>query len=676
MPLIPSKLNFLPSFDGRERLYSSIDPRKRGGELTIRILTVIPNHDRFAPIEASLSISVLTFQEHDEEYNAVSYHWGDINELENVVIHGSDEGIPGFVCKVPVSKNLVAALRQFRAKASADKQPLRLWIDALCINQTDASERQYQVIFMKWIFMKATSVWIWLGESDGTHEMVERGLAMLFQPSTSSIPNSATDAAGSPPRFLSSTLSLDEELLHIKQLAAVDALPYWRRGWTFQENMRAPRQICYGKLTIGFQSWSLIVRRCFYYASKMARKRINPSFRNYICPLASDAELRFVYSTTPLANTLVPFAFADELLNDMVMGYERRLADAEGEPETAVLVDARVNLRTHLSLDSFSPRRESLQSHFLLNSFYRTSDPRDAVFALREIIPGLANVELDYSRTPEHIFSIATESLLRETHGGLRELRQWFHPQASPQLPSWVFDFTHCSIDINENGHESFIDHATIKTSDASAGSLFRVVRCNKTSIHVPGFVFDNILDISCSTYPTVRSDQRWAYQLWSWIHIAQSHLLSRVTSILELATYTRTLFHTFGSGHKANNCFTLHDLRLPDPVRWESGPVKILEAMIKASANVDNHEEVQDLEQFMVTIEENTNRAKFFITENLRIGLAPVGAVIGDHIAVLASGNVPFVLRPVTIDYAGEEAYRIIGGCYVDGIVAGPARI
>jgi predicted acylesterase/phospholipase RssA len=50
-------------------------------------------------------------------------------------------------------------------------------------------------------------------------------------------------------------------------------------------------------------------------------------------------------------------------------------------------------------------------------------------------------------------------------------------------------------------------------------------------------------------------------------------------------------------------------------------------------------------------------------------MGLAPLDAAVGDRIAILASGNVPFVLRPVPVDYAGKEAYRIIGGCYVDGI-------
>jgi hypothetical protein len=93
----------------------------------------VPHNDHSAPIEASLSIAALYYKGDEgnlvwagAKYNAVSYYWGNINELEDVTIHRSDKGMPGLECKVPVTKNLTAALRQFRAKASANKNPLRL----------------------------------------------------------------------------------------------------------------------------------------------------------------------------------------------------------------------------------------------------------------------------------------------------------------------------------------------------------------------------------------------------------------------------------------------------------------------------------------------------------------------------------------------------------------------
>jgi hypothetical protein len=149
MPFISSKLNFLPPFVGRESLYSSIEPHLSGGIYTIRILTVLPSHDVLAPIEATLRIALYPFRDIEGDYTAVSYYWGDINAIEYLTVRGSDEGVPGLVCQLPVTKNLVAALRQFRARASVSKEPLQLWIDAVCINQTDAVERARQVGLME-----------------------------------------------------------------------------------------------------------------------------------------------------------------------------------------------------------------------------------------------------------------------------------------------------------------------------------------------------------------------------------------------------------------------------------------------------------------------------------------------------------------------------------------------
>ena len=41
-----------------------------------------------------------------------------------------------------------------------------LWIDALCINQSDLQERSQQVRFMKLIYEKAKTVYTWLGGQD------------------------------------------------------------------------------------------------------------------------------------------------------------------------------------------------------------------------------------------------------------------------------------------------------------------------------------------------------------------------------------------------------------------------------------------------------------------------------------------------------------------------------
>ncbi len=61
-----------------------------------------------------------------------------------------------------VSRTVEAALRRFRDK----KNPLKIWIDAISINQKDKAEKASQVPLMRLIYQKAATVHIWLGEED------------------------------------------------------------------------------------------------------------------------------------------------------------------------------------------------------------------------------------------------------------------------------------------------------------------------------------------------------------------------------------------------------------------------------------------------------------------------------------------------------------------------------
>jgi hypothetical protein len=72
------------------------------------------------------------------EYVALSYVWGEPNKTREVFVNGKS---------VQVTENLESALRILR-----DKLPMRLgvrlWADALCINQKDLKERNAQVQMM------------------------------------------------------------------------------------------------------------------------------------------------------------------------------------------------------------------------------------------------------------------------------------------------------------------------------------------------------------------------------------------------------------------------------------------------------------------------------------------------------------------------------------------------
>jgi hypothetical protein len=77
-----------------------------------------------------------------------------------------DETIKCDGVDVTVSGELIKALRQLRE----DETELRIWVDALCINQDDISERNEHVKTMGQIYANATRVRIWLGEEIGIEQ--------------------------------------------------------------------------------------------------------------------------------------------------------------------------------------------------------------------------------------------------------------------------------------------------------------------------------------------------------------------------------------------------------------------------------------------------------------------------------------------------------------------------
>jgi len=95
---------------------------------------------------------------------ALSYAWGDLNHTEELLLDGQ-----------PVQRtvNLIAGLRRLRALLENSSAPdiflesgILFWIDALCINQADETEKSAQVPRMGAIYGAAEVVLAWLGENE------------------------------------------------------------------------------------------------------------------------------------------------------------------------------------------------------------------------------------------------------------------------------------------------------------------------------------------------------------------------------------------------------------------------------------------------------------------------------------------------------------------------------
>jgi Heterokaryon incompatibility protein (HET) len=89
-------------------------------------------------------------------YIALSYEWGDVEPQVEIMING--------VCFL-IRQNLCLFLSVLKEKQKPQELSagLRLWIDAICIDQQDMFERNAQVAMMGQIYQKAILVFAWLG---------------------------------------------------------------------------------------------------------------------------------------------------------------------------------------------------------------------------------------------------------------------------------------------------------------------------------------------------------------------------------------------------------------------------------------------------------------------------------------------------------------------------------
>ncbi|EPE31133.1 hypothetical protein GLAREA_04100 [Glarea lozoyensis ATCC 20868] len=120
---------------------------------SIRLLLLeAPSDDHAEIITGHIQHTTLTQCERDliEPYTALSYVWGDASITKAVLVDGAP---------VQVTVNLFNALRDIRDQ----KRVMRLWADALCINQSDNEEKALQVGLMGRIYSVAGSTIIYLG---------------------------------------------------------------------------------------------------------------------------------------------------------------------------------------------------------------------------------------------------------------------------------------------------------------------------------------------------------------------------------------------------------------------------------------------------------------------------------------------------------------------------------
>ena len=115
-------------------------------------------------------------------FTALSYVWG----IDCVNAHTITCG----AFTIPITANGFSAVRHLRKKLGN----FTIWIDAICINQADESEKEQQILLMGSIYSQAKTVYMWLGEGNAQSD---RAMAYLATAGFQDYMPSSRTSAGS-----------------------------------------------------------------------------------------------------------------------------------------------------------------------------------------------------------------------------------------------------------------------------------------------------------------------------------------------------------------------------------------------------------------------------------------------------------------------------------------------
>jgi hypothetical protein len=640
------RLNLLPDFTGRKLIYHPLN--SLAGE--IRVIVVLHAAEREAPLRCFLKTISIHEGKSTEPYNALSYYWGSTENPETVKVYcGSREYDEfGGSFDIPITSNCALALRQFRAHATAERQPLVVWTDALCINQIDTEERSAQVGIMRDIYKAAHSVWMWVG---GESLAAEAGLHILYWLANDT-QCSKIFAEVSPNARLNEILELQDNAtrgsndalaaLILRNIAAFVSAAYWRRGWIIQEaTANNNTYFCCGRARYRIISFALLVK-------------LVPSLRDLRHEQRMNDFVHKIYQLQCCHS-------AWYLLADLSTGQAKQLRIRGSE--------------CHFT-------REWLFNMFT-NSWH-TSDARDRVNAIMSAMPFYltSGFQPDYSKSVKEVFTSATVHLL---HNG----RSWSHlqflaPSGSPYLPSWTIDFTAArpllpsilSSDASDSTgswaayfSQLFLhvmrmygpgNSAENARFGADAKTPFRLRQVTQEVLETAGLFVDEVVSVSPLFAATLDlKDEGRGLRAWYRFLNQNKRYTRRNTTLCGRArkwgAFCRTLCIArvgklkFDASH-ASASEALWDMAIHDRQIYAEG-------MREKAGELYYYEMASSL-----------MGARFVVTRRGRIGVAPRNVAAGDSIAILAAGDVPFVLPNVKAEDVPGDPYILVGGCYIDG--------
>jgi hypothetical protein len=134
------------SIDFREPWTTADYTKLKYPSSSIRVLHIRPGSGK-RRVECTMESLPFSNKPH---YDALSYTWGDMKRKKSVTVNGK---------KMDVTENLHEALLSIRLP----RETRTVWVDQICIDQSNIEEKNSQVPLMTVIYSRARNTLIWLG---------------------------------------------------------------------------------------------------------------------------------------------------------------------------------------------------------------------------------------------------------------------------------------------------------------------------------------------------------------------------------------------------------------------------------------------------------------------------------------------------------------------------------
>lgn len=576
-----------------------------------------------APIRCNLMEASL---DDPPPYEALSYAWGDPNITQVMICNDKP---------VQATVNLIRALRKIRLGLFRDSnryRPSYLWVDSICINQEDTSERNSQVQLMRDVFADARRVLVWLGDKKINNKEM-KGLIAAFGLVASKIKSKGSLEAANATWSWSGLVGPDE----MRDLSTL-TLSSWVSS---MQDLGYPNP--WRTLYVAFASdW---YSRAWCLQEVYATRNPLMLYRN--TQIDSDhLSLLCVWTTLKLVkNWHTMYSHASSA--------DRRVLGRILEASQRWLP---VGLRFSHPASILGPSKK-----------LRATDPRDKVYGMLSLLDGIEPIEVDYKKSVEQVY---IDSVLHTAAKGLCVLPHVFHPvkfHASKDWPSWL---PRWDIQADKHAGPEELCHTVDPLSRPGGQRQVPIIDSDLARyriLRIKGLLCDRVT--RCTEVLSRREDpveirKTSARRLFAIMgehcrrqRSVETNLrehVDRNIRLRSLKSHSPTFDTPDELAHRANNLTSFLKAMKPEVLGTPDE-----EDLARATANANS-------------LWKRLDCWRAFRTSNGWLGLGPWCMRPGDVVAVFDGGDAPYILRPV--QDASKTLYHLMGECFIHNLTDGKA--